>query len=50
MNEKVFRTMNQAGTVSLVLGILTVVIGVVTGVLLIIHGAMLLREKKEVLF
>ena len=50
MNEKVYRTMNQAGVAALVIGILTVVTGIITGILMIIHGAMLIREKKEIIF
>ena len=48
--EKIYKTMNLTGALSMTAGIVIIVIGVVTGVITIVSGAMLLSRKKDVLF
>ena len=43
--EKIYHKINQAGTASLVCGVIAVVVGVATGVVLIVNGARLLATK-----
>ncbi len=50
MEEKTYKTMNGAGALNIVLGIVAIVTGVATGVLLIISGAKLLAGKTKILF
>lgn len=42
MEEKVYKTMNGAGALNIVLGVIAVVVGVTSGILLII------RDRKSV--
>lgn len=49
MNEKIYKTMEHAGVVNIVLGIMLAIIGAAGSVLLLVHGAKLLGEKKNVL-
>ncbi len=48
--EKIYKTMNFTGVISLTLGIVVIVISLVAGVMSIVSGAMLLSRKKDVLF
>lgn len=48
--EKIYKTMNASGIISLTAGIIIIVTGVVAGVMAIISGSLLLGRKKEVLF
>ena len=48
--ERIYKTMNLTGAITLTAGIVITVIGVVTGVMTIVSGAMLLSRKKDVLF
>jgi len=50
MEEKTYKTMNGAGAMNIVLGIVTMVVGVTAGVLLLICGAKLLAGKTKILF
>lgn len=50
MHEKVYKTMNGAGAMNIVLGVIALAVGVATGVLLIISGAKLLAGKSKILF
>lgn len=50
MEEKVYKTMNGAGAMNIVLGVVTLTIGLAAGVLLIISGAKLLAQKSKILF
>lgn len=50
MEEKVYKTMKDAGAVNIALGVVSIVIGVVSGVLLIVSGAKLIRRKSNILF
>ena len=50
MDEKVYKTMNGAGAVSIAVGVVTLVTGVVCGILVIISGANLLANKSKILF
>lgn len=50
MEEKVYKIMNGAGTVSITVGIVTLATGVACGIMLIIAGAKLLAGKSKVLF
>lgn len=50
MEEKTFKTMNGAGALSIVLGIVGITVGVTGGILLIVSGAKLLSRKSKMLF
>lgn len=50
MEEKVYKTMNRAGALNIVLGVIGLVVGAASGVLLIISGARLLARKTKILF
>ena len=50
MEEKLYKTMNGAGTMNIVLGVVSLAVGVASGVLLIIYGAKLLAGKSKILF
>ena len=50
MEEKTYKTMNGAGALNIVLGVIAVVVGVASGVLLIISGAKLIAGKSKILF
>ncbi len=50
MEEKVYKTMNGAGAMNIVLGVIALAVGAATGVLLIISGAKLLSGKSKILF
>lgn len=50
MNEKIYKTMKNAGTGNIVVGIVIMVTGLTAGILLIVHGARLLIQKKNVIF
>ena len=50
MDEKKYKTVEGAGILALVLGIVTICGGVASGVLMIISGARLLSTKKDILF
>lgn len=48
--EKVYKTMENAGAVCIVTGIIMVVTGVAVGILSIVHGGLLLKRKSEIEF
>lgn len=48
--ERLYKTMRNAGIGNLVFGILMIVVGVTAGVLSIVTGAKLLRSKSKILF
>lgn len=48
--EKIYKTMRNAGTVNIIVGIIMVTVGVSVGVMAIVSGAMLLKRKSEVIF
>jgi len=50
MEEKIYKTMNGAGAMNIVLGVVALAVGVATGVLLIISGSKLLSGKSKILF
>ena len=50
MEEKVYKTMNGSGALSIAAGIVTLVVGVGCGILMIISGAKLLANKSKILF
>lgn len=50
MEEKIYKTMNGAGALNIVLGIVAIATGVSAGVLLIISGAKLIAGKSKILF
>jgi len=50
MEEKIYKTMNGAGAMNIVLGVIALAVGVATGVLLIISGSKLLSGKSKILF
>lgn len=45
-NESVYKRISNAGTASIVVGIIMIVISVVLGTLIIVHGGKLLSSKK----
>lgn len=49
MNEKIYKTLGNAGIANLVTGIVIIVTGLAAGILLIIHGVKLLNNKKNVM-
>ena len=49
MNEKVFKTVANAGIANLVMGIIVMVTGITSGVLLIINGAKLIKSKGDLM-
>ncbi len=50
MEEKIYKIMNGAGAMDIVLGVITLVTGLTCGVLLIVNGARLLAGKSKILF
>lgn len=50
MGEKLYKTMNGAGALNIVLGVVSIIGGIAIGVLLIIGGAKLLSRKSNLLF
>ena len=48
MSEKIYNAMKNAGTISIILGIITLVTGIASGILLITSGANLLKKKKKI--
>ena len=49
MNERVYKSMEKGGVVSLTMGIIVTVTGIVAGILLIVHGAILLKNRKDIM-
>ena len=47
--ELIYKTMNNAGAISIAAGIVTTVIGVAAGVVMIVTGAKLLMRKRHVI-
>ena len=50
MEEKVYKTMNGAGALNIVLGVIAIVVGVTSGILLIIGGSKLISRKSGIMF
>ncbi len=50
MEEKVYKTMNGAGAMNIVLGVISLTVGIAGGVLLIVSGAKLLAGKSRIIF
>lgn len=48
--EKVYKTMRNAGTVSIIVGIIITVAGLSVGIMSIVNGAILLKRKSEITF
>lgn len=48
--EKVYKTMRNAGTVNIVVGIIITVTGLTVGIMSIVNGAVLLKRKSEITF
>ncbi|MCI9546777.1 MAG: hypothetical protein HFH60_08850 [Lachnospiraceae bacterium] len=48
MNEKIYKTISQAGVMNLTIGIAISIIGLASGVLMIVNGARLLKRKYEI--
>ncbi len=48
--EKAYKTMQNAGTGSIVLGIIMIVTGLTAGIITVINGARLLKNKNEITF
>ena len=50
MDEKLYKTLNSTGKLSIIFGILTIVLMIGVGVVSIINGARLLSKKSDLLF
>lgn len=53
MNEKIYKTMANAGAVNVAAGVMILVAsvaGLVSGILVLVHGGKLLKNKKNVMF
>ncbi|MDR2042772.1 MAG: hypothetical protein LBQ15_00080 [Clostridium sp.] len=50
MEEKVYKTMNGAGALNIIMGVLALLAGIAGGVLLLVSGAKLLNGKSKILF
>ncbi len=50
MEERVYKAMGRAGTLSIVLGVVSIVVGMTSGVMLLISGGRLLAGKSKILF
>lgn len=50
MEEKVYKIMNGAGAMNIVLGVISLAVGIACGVLLLVSGAKLLSGKSKLLF
>lgn len=48
--ERIYKTMKNAGTINLVIGILLTVVGLAAGIISIVNGAILLKKKSEIIF
>lgn len=48
MNEKIYKTISQAGILNLTIGIAMSILGLASGVLMIVTGARLLKRKYEI--
>lgn len=48
--ERIYKTMRNTGTISLVIGIILTVVGLVMGIVSIVNGAILLKRKSEIIF
>ncbi|WP_394526419.1 hypothetical protein [Lacrimispora sp. JR3] len=48
--ERVYKTMRNAGALSLAIGIVVTVIGLTAGIISIINGSFLLKRKSEITF
>lgn len=48
MNEKIYKTISQAGIFNLTIGITISILGLASGVLMIVNGARLLKRKYEI--
>lgn len=52
MNEKIYKTMSNAGAANIAAGVMVLVagvIGLVAGILMLVHGGKLLKNKKNVM-
>lgn len=50
MEEKIYKTMKNAGGLNVTLGVLMIVFGIAAGVLMIVNGGKLLVKKADILF
>ncbi|MCI5958255.1 MAG: hypothetical protein PUD03_09175 [Lachnospiraceae bacterium] len=50
MEEKIYKTMKNAGGMNVTLGVLMIVFGIAAGVLMIVNGGKLLVKKADILF
>jgi len=48
--ERVYKTMRNAGALSIVVGIIVTVIGLAAGIMSIVNGAVLLKRKSQITF
>lgn len=49
MQEKIYKTMNFSGVLSLVIGICTIMAGITAGIMLIVSAGRLLKGKDNIL-
>jgi len=48
--ERIYKTLRNTGTYSVISGIGTIIIGLTVGVIAIIHGVKLLKAKDSIIF
>lgn len=48
--EKIYKTMQRAGSCSIVIGIVVLVTGLTVGILSIVSGSILLKRKSDIIF
>ena len=49
MNERTYKTIENVGAGSLVIGIITIVVGLTLGIITIINGARLLKKRSDIM-
>ena len=50
MEEKIYKTLNSTGKLSIIMGIVTIVLMIGVGVVSIVNGARLLAKKSDIMF
>lgn len=50
MDEKIYKTLNSTGKLSVIFGILTIILMIGVGIVSIVNGARLLAKKSDIMF
>lgn len=48
--EKIYKTMNSAGVINIIIGSVIITAGLTTGILAIVSGSLLLKRKADITF